>query len=270
MKIFIWGAGRCGRALANALHHAGHDVVGTWNRTTEAAARGGDKAWPTFHGPARPNALDDAEVVFVTVTDTRIGDASHVLTPSHVALHASGAVPGSALRVDDTTPRSAAACHPLQSFAVPMAAPDHVRGVTFGIEGEPEAIRIAQALTESLGAASFVVADATAKALYHAACCVASNAMVALADQAVALFHAAGVPRADALQALAPLIRGTAANLSATDEARRVLTGPIARGDTEVVARHEQAIAERAPSELENYRALCAAIERMLEGPGST
>jgi len=209
--------------------------------------------------------VDDAELVWLTVSDGAIEDAAAVaLRPHHLALHAAGAVPADRLRVTAQTPVSVAACHPLQSFATPMAGPEHVRGVTFGIQGETAAVQAAEQLVAAMGADSFVVADETAKTLYHAACCVASNAMVALADQAVTLFHAAGVPRADALKALAPLIRGTAANLSATDEARRVLTGPIARGDTAVVQRHHEAIAERVPGELANYKALCAAIEKML------
>lgn len=264
-RVFVWGAGRCGRTLANALSSAGHEVVGTWNRTAESAARGGEVAWPRFHG-ARPPAVDDAEVVWFTVTDAEIERAARrVLRPHHVALHASGAVPAQALRCGGG--RAVAACHPLQSFASVMSPPDHVRGIAFGLEGDPEAVRAARALVDSVGAWAFEVADEVGKALYHAACCVASNAMVALADQAVTLFAAAGVPRPEALRALAPLIRGTAENLARAQEAVAVLTGPIARGDTAVVARHEAAIAERVPASLEDYRAVCRAIEAMLLRP---
>jgi predicted short-subunit dehydrogenase-like oxidoreductase (DUF2520 family) len=156
-----------------------------------------------------------------------------------------------------------AACHPLQSFVDPGKGADQVRNITFGIEGEPEGVITAQQLVESMGAHSFVVEDETAKTLYHAACCVASNAMVALADRAVNLFEAAGVDRAQALRALSPLISGTAENLSNSDDARAVLTGPIARGDLNVVARHLQAIAERTPKELENYERLAREILRL-------
>ncbi|MFT7623013.1 MAG: putative short-subunit dehydrogenase-like oxidoreductase (DUF2520 family) [Myxococcota bacterium] len=264
-RVFVWGAGRCGRSLANALQHAGHEIVGTWNRTREAAELGGD--WPCFFGPERPEALDRAEVVWITVLDGILAEAAgRCLGPEHIALHAAGAEPAMRIRVAGALPRSVAAVHPLQSFAEPMAGPEHMTGVWFGIQGEDAAVRMGQKLVEDMRGHSFVVADEDAKALYHAACCVASNAMVALADQAVGLFAAAGVDRADALAALSPLISGTAANLAGAAEARDVLTGPIARGDEATVARHEAAIGRRVPEVLGDYQRVNAAIRRLVRG----
>lgn len=266
-RVFVWGAGRCGRSLCGALAAAGHEVVGTWNRTAEAAARGGPRSWPTFSGDDLPAAVAEAEVVWLAVTDARIAEAAaRVLQPHHVALHAAGAVPARVLRVGPSTPRSVASCHPLQSFAADRSPPAHVAAATFGIEGEPEAVAAAQALVASMGARSFVVSDETGKALYHAACCLASNALVALADRAVNVFAAAGVTREEALRALAPLIRGTAENLASAAEPRDVLTGPIHRGDLDVVQAHLRAIAERAPAELDAYIAQSLEIARLVPG----
>ena len=267
MKIFIHGAGRCGRALGGALVAAGHSVVGSWNRTSAGAAQTAQLAvWPTFSG-AEPTSISEADVVLVTVVDDAIAAASAVLPDHVVALHASGATMASALRDGGANPRSVAACHPLQSFAVDMAPPAHVVGITFGIQGEAEAVAVAQLLAADMGASSFVVEGEAEKALYHAACCVASNALVALADRAVTLFAGAGVSRAAALKALTPLILGTAENLAGAEEARDVLTGPIARGDEGVLARHRAAIGERLPDELAHYEALCEEIAVRLRRP---
>ena len=262
MRIFVYGAGRCGRTLARALAAAGHELVGTWNRT--AASARADLGWPAYHGAQRPPALDAAEVVWVTVPDRAIaGAARAALGPDHVALHAAGAVPASVLRVAEDRPRAVAACHPIQSFADALSPPDHVRGIAFGVQGEPEACAVAERLVASLGASALRFADEDAKALYHAACCVASNALVALADRAVALFAAAGVPRPEALAALAPLILGTARNLAGAEEAVAVLTGPVARGDVAVVRGHLRAIRGRVPQEAEHYRHITREILRL-------
>lgn len=267
-RIFVWGAGRCGRSLAGALHAAGHEVVGTWNRTPESAARGGPAPWPRHHGPDVPAAVEASDVVFLTVGDAVLAaEAARVLRPHHVALHAAGAAPARVLRVGPTTPRAVAACHPLQSFAADRSPPEHVRAATFGIEGEPEAVAVAEALVVSMGARSFTLADETAKALYHAACCLASNALVALADRAVAVFAAAGVPRDEALKALAPLILGTASNLAAATDPRAVLTGPIHRGDTAAVGAHLDALAARAPEHREAYVRHALEILRLVPRP---
>ena len=262
-RVFIWGAGRCGRTLAQALHEAGHSVIGTWNRSADAAAEFEDAPWPAFFGDTIPPSLCDAEVVWVTVLDDVISSIGPILGNGQIALHASGALPAAALRQNGANPRAVAACHPLQSFGTTDNGAQHIRGITFGIEGEPDAVAMAEQLVKSMEAHSFVVDGDTAKALYHAACCVASNAMVALADRAVNLFEAAGVSRAQGLRALSPLILGTALNLSQTDAAEQVLTGPIARGDSAVIERHLNAISERTPAELESYKHLAQEILRL-------
>jgi predicted short-subunit dehydrogenase-like oxidoreductase (DUF2520 family) len=264
-RVFVWGAGRCGRALAHGLHAAGHDVAGTWNRTAESAERGGPFPWPAFHGSEVPEACLEAEVVWFTVLDSQIQTAANaVLRPHHIALHAAGAVAARVLRIASDRPASVASCHPLQTFTDDLSPPHLVQQATFGIEGEAAAIETAKSLVDSFGASHFVVEDEQAKVLYHAACCVASNAMVALADRAVSLFSAAGVSRTDALRALSPLIMGTAENLSRANEASDALSGPIHRGDTDVVRAHLESIAKRCPSELTFYRDMANEILKLV------
>lgn len=257
-RVFLWGAGRCGRCLGSALTEAGHTIVGSWNRTHQSASRAPTMPWPTHWGSEIPATIADADVVWVTVVDTHIAEqAARFAQPHHVLLHASGALPARVLRQSPNSPLSVASCHPLQSFTQVTLETDpvgQVRRSTFGIEGEKHAVDTAQSLVQSMGARSFVVADESSKMLYHAACCVASNAMVALADLAVTLFSNTGMSREEALHALAPLIQGTADNLSQAHDPREVLTGPVHRGDVDVIRSHMQAIAERCPESLEAYK----------------
>jgi len=269
-RVFLWGAGRCGRCLGATLDESNHTIVGSWNRTQEAAERAPKMPWPTFWGPDIPTALSEADVVWITVVDTHIAaQAARVAQPQHVLLHASGALPARVLRQSPTTPRSVASCHPLQSFSDITVETDpvgQVRRSTFGIEGEDHAVKTAQAMVQSMGANAFIVADETSKMLYHAACCVASNAMVALTDLAVTLFAETGMSREKALHALAPLIQGTADNLSQAKEPRDVLTGPVHRGDVEVIRSHMRAIADRCPEVLDAYQQTIVDTLRLVPG----
>jgi predicted short-subunit dehydrogenase-like oxidoreductase (DUF2520 family) len=79
---------------------------------------------------------------------------------------------------------------------------------------------------------------------------MASNFLVALESAAQ---RVAGVER----ELLAPLVRAAVETWAAEGDA--ALTGPIARGDEATVARHREAIAQRAPDLLALYDALAEA-----------
>src|SRR5262249_54379335 len=84
---------------------------------------------------------------------------------------------------------------------------------------------------------------------------VASNHLVALMGQVGRLADAAGVPRA----ALWPLVRATFDNVETLGPAA-ALTGPVARGDADTVARH---LATLPADERAAYRALAAEALRL-------
>jgi predicted short-subunit dehydrogenase-like oxidoreductase (DUF2520 family) len=79
---------------------------------------------------------------------------------------------------------------------------------------------------------------------------MASNFLVVLEEAAQRI---SGLDR----ELLAPLVRASVENWAA--EGGASLTGPIARGDEETVARHREAIAERAPELLELYDVMAEA-----------
>ncbi|HQH27937.1 MAG TPA: DUF2520 domain-containing protein, partial [Oligoflexia bacterium] len=80
------------------------------------------------------------------------------------------------------------------------------------------------------------------KALYHAATVIVSNYQASLMELGTRVFERAGVVRSAARQIMEPLARETLANIFELD-AVRALTGPIARGDGNVVAEHVAALA---------------------------
>ena len=85
------------------------------------------------------------------------------------------------------------------------------------------------------------------RAAYHAGAAMASNFLVALE---MAAERVAGIDRG----LLVPLVRASVETWAT--EGAAALTGPIARGDEATVARHREAIAERAPELLALYDVL--------------
>ena len=108
------------------------------------------------------------------------------------------------------------------------------------VEGDGEALEALAPLVDALGTKRLEV-DPARKIIYHAGMVFASNFVVALLDDAMAALGAADISPAEATRMLAPLVRGCVENaLSAGAVA--ALTGPVARGDNDVIEGHLDAI----------------------------
>ena len=137
--------------------------------------------------------------------------------------------------------------HPL------MTVPATFAGAGAAIAGSTDrALDTARALAEALGMQPFEIADAD-RAAYHAAASMASNFLVTLESAAARLAATTGVERT----MLVPLVRAAVEAWAVEGDAS--LTGPIVRGDEATVARHREAIGERAPDLLALYDVLADA-----------
>lgn len=223
--VAIVGNGRVGRSLAAALRAAGVDVDGPLGRGA------------TGH---------DHDIVLLAVPDAEIGAAAQLIAPGRLVGHLAGAT-----TLEPLAPHEALNIHPLMAVAGDHASFDGVPAAVAG--STPRALETAEALAQALGMTPFEVADAD-RAAYHAAASIASNFLVTLEGFAEELAATAGVPR----EAFAPLVRATVENWQAQGAAS-ALTGPIARGDDDTVARQRAAVAERMPRRLALFDGLADA-----------
>ncbi len=196
-------------------------------------------------------AAAGVDLVLIATPDSAVAEVSAAIEPAATAAvaHLAGSL---GLGAVDTHPRPAA-LHPL--VALPDAAVGARRlraGGWFAVAGDP----IVRQVVADLGGRAFEVADADRSA-YHAAAVVASNHLVALLGQAERIASAAGVPFA----AFMDLVRATVANVDELGPAA-ALTGPAARGDTETVRRHLEAI---GPDERAAYEALSRQARRLAD-----
>ena len=215
----VVGAGRMGSALAAALRDAGLEVTG-----------------PLRRGEECPRAVD---CVLLCVPDAEIGQAAGNVPRGPLVGHVSGAT-----TLVPLAPHEAFSLHPL------MTVPARFDGAGAAVAGSTDrALATARTLAEALGMRPFEIADDD-RAAYHAAASMASNYLVALEDAAERLLATTGASR----ELLVPLVRMTVENWAR--DGAGALTGPIARGDEETVARQRAAVEERAPELLELFDAL--------------
>ncbi|MFA7426326.1 MAG: Rossmann-like and DUF2520 domain-containing protein [Desulfosarcinaceae bacterium] len=271
-QIAIVGCGRVGTALAIWLHRAGYPICGLASRRLQSA-----EAVAALIGPQpcsqEPQAVTaDADVVFITTPDGVIETVCRQIAGAggfragSVVLHCSGALPSTILAPARQSGAWIGSLHPLQSFAAPSLDRNPFGGIIVSVEGDGPALQTAEALATDLNAHPQQILT-EAKTLYHAAAVVASNYLVTLLDLAFTLLQGAGVPPGDAHGVLRPLIDGTLANVARIGPPA-ALTGPVARGDAETVARHLEAIGARDPESLTLYRALGIATVDVAEKGG--
>ncbi|MBN2266180.1 MAG: DUF2520 domain-containing protein, partial [Candidatus Aminicenantes bacterium] len=168
-------------------------------------------------------------------------------------LHTSGSLPGSALAPLARRGATVASLHPVQAFPRKDMPASIFRGVTWAVEGDAAAVEAAARVVRALRG-HILLLSAANKPLYHAACALASNALVALEWTAAGLLGRAGLDERASVAALRPLLQGTLQNVNSLG-LEKALTGPILRGDAATVKRHLEAL-RAAPEALEVYRVL--------------
>ncbi len=183
--------------------------------------------------------------MLLCVPDSEIAAAAAAIEAGPLVGHCSGAT-----GLDVLVPHEAFSLHPLMT--VPAGAPrDVLAGAGCAVDGStPRALAVAETLAAALGMRATRVAGED-RAAYHAAASIASNFLITLEGAAERLAETAGVERV----LLAPLVRAAVENW-AERGAGDALTGPIARGDEDTVARQRAAVAERTPDLLPLFDAM--------------
>ena len=258
--ISIIGAGVVGTALGVLAAKAGYRVVAVAGRTIESARKAaGMIAHAVACSPAEAAARGN--LVLLTVPDDAIASVADRLAETGavragaVVAHCSGALGSDVLAVlARRCGARVASMHPLQTFpTVPMAM-NSIPGCYFFCEGDATAVSAVMQLAGDLGGIPMEI-EADRKTLYHAAACMACNYLATLQEAAIATAVLAGVGTLPARQALAPLVAATARNVMDLGPGA-ALTGPIARGDKQTVARHLAALDATSPSLAALYRQL--------------
>jgi len=259
--VFI-GAGAVGTAMAVLLRDEGMTIRAVASRRELSARRAA-----AILGGAQvvEDPIEAARLgrnVFITTPDETIAELAERLAkakavgPGCRVVHMSGAFGLEPLEPLKATGALIGAFHPLQVFASWERGRELIPGSTIGIEAPDEETRTYLfGLAARVGARPMAI-PTNARALYHAGAVCASNYLVAVMSTAVELLSAAGLDSDKALDMLLPLARGAMESITTEGDAVRALTGPIVRGEVEVVRSHINAISAAVPEAIPLYNEL--------------
>jgi len=235
-RVFVFGAGKVGRALHAALRKA------KWPVTMRAARKG------------LPKKTIDADIVVLALRDKQLAETIPILRLARraVVVHVAGALRSDVLAPLRSRCAGVAQMHPMISFASYTYFPTLGRG-NVHVEGDAVAVKRATRLARALGMTPRHFANLDPVG-YHAAAALLANGAAALAAQAAEVLVASNVPRKEAPKLLGPLLRSVAENVENLGFPD-ALTGPVRRGDVAAIERGAQTLAARAPEALPLYRA---------------
>jgi len=268
------GPGRVGSALSRALAGLGFPIVAVGGDSAAAAERLARELAAEVVVEPYSGLGDQARLVLVTTPDRSLADVARGLgriagmKQGACLVQTSATEPAEVLR-PAAGGQDGVLClslHPLKPF------PDRERGLPYfkeiivGIEGDGDARLLGHRLARLLHGYPLDVTTRD-KAIYHAVGVMAFTGVMALA------WAAERVARGLELDQTF-IDRGILPSMSAAAEAVKTLglpeglTGPISRGDAEVVSRHMKMLSERFPELVPIYREVALLNLRMVEEGG--
>jgi predicted short-subunit dehydrogenase-like oxidoreductase (DUF2520 family) len=272
LKIGFIGAGKAGKALGLYFKNHGLDISGYFSRSgasaENAAVLTGSAAFRSIN-----TLLESSGVIFLTVPDHALEEMDVLISEllknrpefkNICFLHVSGALPSGCMKSLGLSGAELGSMHPLLSFGEPDKSAGKLEGALFTIEGTGKALEVMGDILETTGGKYGIIPPEN-KPLYHAGAAVVSNYLVTLLESGLRCFEAAGIERAQATQAVMPLVYSTLENIRGKGTVN-ALTGPIARGDFNTVAAHAEALKNELPGELEFYKTMARKTIEMISG----
>jgi predicted short-subunit dehydrogenase-like oxidoreductase (DUF2520 family) len=251
--VLVVGLGRLGGALASQLHRAGWPVR---VRTRSPPGRRTAKALRLPEATEAETAR--ARLCFLTVPDGAVAGVAASVGPAlgrdAALIHCAGALTLDVLH-GAAAGRATGSFHPLVAVSgadTPLAG-HSVAVATRSRWLAPLLVRVARAL----GLAALRVPESS-RAGYHAGATLAAAGLVAVLDAAVETWRLAGIERSAAEPALVALMDSALTSVQVRGVLRG-LTGPVVRGDADVVEAH---LAALPPDVAPLYRLL---MSRVLE-----
>ena len=198
----------------------------------------------------------DADVIWFCVADREIATAARELEPlsnwkGKAAFHSSGALSSDELGWLRNRGAKVASVHPLMTFV--SGSQPSLQDVSFAVEGDPAALRLARRIVADLGGEAFVVAKKH-KSAYHAWGAFTSPLLVAMLVTAEQVAKAAGISAAQARRRMLPIVTQTLANYATLGPAG-AFSGPLVRGDADIVRKHLRVL-QNTPAARDVYVAL--------------
>lgn len=272
LSVGIVSAGRVGTALGEALDRVGHVVFGCSAVSDASLARARTRL-PDAAVLSAAEVAARSELLVLAVPDAELpalvqGLArTGAVSPGTLVLHTSGANGVGVLAPLAGNGVVTMAVHPAMTFSGKPEDTERLASACFGITAADEiGFAIAQSLVLEIGGEPVGVRE-DARTLYHAALAHGSNHLVTVVNDALDALRTAladteltgqqpveSRPGGVAERVLAPLLSAALDNVLRSGPA--ALTGPVARGDADMVDAHLQALTDLDDDLAAGYRAL--------------
>ncbi len=264
--IAMVGAGNLGSALAVCLRNAGYAIDLVLAHSPGPSLRSAKQLAREVGARCvlEPPASVRADLFWFCVPDSEIFRAANSVAQTvswkgKIALHSSGALTSDELAGLRQQGASVASVHPMMTF-VRRSRPS-LRGVSFAVEGDAAAVRVARSIVRDLGGQAYPIRKRD-KAAYHAWGTFASPLFTALLATTEQVASRAGVGGRAARRRMIPILLQTLANY-ASFGAPGAFSGPIVRGDVETVQKHLRVLRD-IPAGREAYESLARAALQYL------
>jgi len=270
-RLTLIGAGRLAKGLGRLWSLSGTlrivDVLSCHAQTSEAAVDsiGGGRPLTDYR------LLEPADLFLIATPDRALSQAvaelakTGLVDSNAIVFHCSGAESSALLGPARGCGASVASVHPIMSFTDKPLSAAEFAGVMCAIEGDERAVRATSQAFSAIGG-RVVRIEPDQKILYHAGAVMGSNYLVTLLARALEVYDLAGIDRALGLAMLGPLARQTLENLL-RDGPQAALSGPIVRGDAELVQRQYAALKSADVQLASLYRAFAAETARLAGRP---
>ena len=260
LKLSIIGCGNVAKTMAFLWHQsASVEIVDVVNRS-QTSANESVAFIGAGHALSYLDGIRAADIFVIGCGDDHIESCldqlleQNVVKENTIVFHFSGAKSSAVLDKAKALGAKCASLHPVKSFADPGLAIKSFVNTYCGLEGDKAACDVLEKLIEDISGHCFKV-DSENKLTYHAASVFACNYLVALQELSIRAFEKSGVERELAMKILEPIVKETTHNVFKLGTAN-ALTGPIARGDHQLISEQFDAIKHWDKDAADVYRLL--------------
>lgn len=277
LHITIIGAGKVGSVLGRILVENGERIVCVVSRRAASARSAGRFLRCRNTTTDLSKIPTSTDLVFITTPHGAVRDVARSLAGIErlnfrqmAFCHASGMLTAEALEPLRKKGGTVFSFHPLQTFPrdfPPALIVPTARGIYYGVDGPPAGLRMARRLARSLDG-HVIKIPPEMREFYHAACVVASNHLATMLSVLELMYTSMMGSTSSFYKVFKPIIMATLRNIEKTSPAK-ALSGPIARGGVETIARHFEEVSRYRPDVIPYYGAVSLETVRLAVAKGS-
>jgi predicted short-subunit dehydrogenase-like oxidoreductase (DUF2520 family) len=257
-KVTIIGGGKVGCVLGKKLSQKNYKIVSVISRTFASAVFCADFLECNSYSTSLDDISDDTNLIMISVPDHSIKSVAKNLSyvdglklKGLAVFHTSGSLTSKLLLPLKLKGARTFSLHPFQTFVSISSVLENMKGVYYGVEGPKDNLKIAKKIVEDLEG-KYVEILENLKPIYHIAGVFASNYLITLIQNIYYVFDKLKIESAKFDEILKPIINQTLQNLSHLSPFD-ALTGPIVRGDNEIIDVHLKTLSRDVPDLLRFY-----------------